>query len=190
MQISVLVVDDEPIIRFDLVELLEEAGYEVIGQAGNGEDALELTHRLRPSLIVMDVDMPGLDGVQAAAQIMKWYDPAIVLLTSYSNQEIVDRAKRSFVSGYVTKPFSEHSLLPALEIALSQRERASQLRQEMDQLERKLAERKWIEQAKGLLMSAQGMTEQEAHSELRARSMQQRKSMAELAAEILRSHNS
>lgn len=181
---TVMIVDDEPIIRLDLREMMHEAGYRVIGEAKSGEEALRYGYEQRPDLILMDIRMPGMDGIQAAAQIRKWYDPAIILLTSYNRKEWAHRAKESGAYGYVVKPFTESSLYPSVEIALEQRRRLRELQQDVQQLKQKMTERKLIDKAKAIIMQRMGLDEEAAYGYIRSRSMHERISLVRVAERI------
>jgi AmiR/NasT family two-component response regulator len=181
----IMVADDEPITRMDIREILEEQGYHVVAEGKNGEEAVELAHRLNLDLIIMDVKMPVLDGLKAAEIIRKFSDTAILLLTAYSDKEIVSKAKNAGVVAYLVKPVSERDLIPAVEIALSQRTRLLSLQNDINTLKRKIEERKRVEKAKGLIMQQYSCSEAEAYEWMRNRSMQLRKPMGQLAEELL-----
>ena len=163
----VLVAEDETIIRMDLVALLERAGHDVIGEARDGGEAVGLAERVRPDLVVMDVKMPHLDGIEAARRILAMRPVPIVMLTAYASQDLVDRAAEVGVFGYLVKPFREQDLLPAIAAARARHEELQALRAEAESLADALAARKVIEQAKGLLMEKEQLSEQEAFARLR-----------------------
>jgi response regulator NasT len=131
---SIVIVDDDPIIRMDIREMLEEEGYEVSGEARNGEEAIELVARLKPDLVIMDVKMPVMNGIKAAQIIRKLHDSSILLLTAYSQRELVQDAREAGVAAYLVKPVSEEDLIPAVEIALSQKEKIESLKKDLEQL--------------------------------------------------------
>ncbi len=163
----VLVAEDETIIRLDLCALLERAEFEVCAEAKDGVEALELAREHRPDFALMDVKMPRLDGIEAARQILDERPIPIVMLTAYGQQELVSRAVEAGVFGYLTKPFREDDLIPAIETAQARHEELVALREEVETLSDALAARKAIERAKGLLMAKEGLTEQAAFERLR-----------------------
>ena len=163
----ILVAEDETIIRLDLRALLEQAGYEVCGEARDGAEAVELARALEPDLAIMDVKMPRLDGIEAARRILDERPIPIVMLTAYGQDEIVSRAVEAGVFGYLVKPFREQDLLPAIHTASARHEELQALRDEAESLADALAARKSIERAKGLLMAKEGISEDEAFDRLR-----------------------
>ena len=163
----ILIAEDETIIRLDLRELLEEAGFEVCAEARDGEEAVALAHSTRPDLALLDVKMPKLDGIDAARQILEDRPIPIVMVTAYGEEELVPRAVEAGVFGYLVKPFRASDLLPAIATARARHEELAALREEAESLSEALAARKAIERAKGLLMEREGLTEQEAFARLR-----------------------
>src|SRR5881296_2254525 len=163
----VLIAEDETIIRLDLRALLEGAGFEVCAEARDGEEAIELARSEEPDLAVLDVKMPGLDGIEAARKILDERPIPIVMLTAYGEQELVARAVEAGVFGYLVKPFRETDLLPAIATARARHDELTALREEAESLAEALAARKAIERAKGLLMQREGLTESEAFARLR-----------------------
>jgi len=163
----ILIAEDETIIRLDLRELLEQAGFEVCAEAKDGLEAVELASSERPDLAVLDVKMPRLDGIEAARRILDDRPIPIVMLTAYGQDELVSRAVEAGVFGYLVKPFREADLLPAIKTARARHEELTALREEAESLAEALAARKSIERAKGLLMAKEGLTEQEAFERLR-----------------------
>ena len=163
----VLVAEDETIIRLDLKELLERAGFDVCAEARDGVEAVELARTAQPDLAIMDVKMPRLDGIEAARRILDERAIPIVMLTAYGQQELVARAVEVGVFGYLVKPFREQDLLPAIQTARARHEELAALREEAESLTEALAARKTIERAKGLLMAKEGLSEQEAFARLR-----------------------
>jgi response regulator NasT len=163
----ILVAEDETIIRLDLKDLLERAGFEVCAEARDGEEAVELARSARPDLALMDVKMPRLDGIEAAKRILEERPIPIVMLTAYGQQELVARAAEAGVFGYLVKPFREQDLLPAIHTAQARHAELQTLREEAESLQEALAARKVIERAKGLLMEKERLTEDEAFSRLR-----------------------
>jgi response regulator NasT len=165
--VRILVAEDETIIRLDLRALLEQAGYDVCGEARDGVEAVELARELEPDLAVMDVKMPRLDGIDAARRILEERPIPIVMVTAYGQDEIVSRAVEAGVFGYLVKPFREQDLLPAIHTARARHEELQALRAEAESLAEALAARKAIERAKGVLMAREGLTEQQAFERLR-----------------------
>ena len=163
----ILIAEDETIIRLDLRELLERAGFEVVGEARDGEEAVELALSRSPDLALLDVKMPKLDGIDAARRILDARPIPIVMVTAYGEQELVSRAVEAGVFGYLVKPFRESDLLPAIQTARARHEELAAVREEAQSLAEALAARKAIERAKGLLMEREGLTEQEAFARLR-----------------------
>jgi response regulator NasT len=165
--VRILIAEDETIIRLDLRELLERAGFEVCGEAKDGIEAVELAGSAEPELAILDVKMPRLDGIEAARRILEERPIPIVMLTAYGQDELVSRAVEAGVFGYLVKPFRETDLLPAIKAARARYEELAALREEAESLSEALAARKSIERAKGLLMAKEGLTEQEAFERLR-----------------------
>jgi len=165
--VRVLIAEDETIIRLDLKGLLEAAGFEVCAEARNGEEAVRLARETTPEVALLDVKMPGLDGIDAARRILEERPLPIVMVTAYGERELVSRAVEAGVFGYLVKPFRETDLLPAIESARARHQELVALREEADSLAEALAARKAIERAKGLLMEREGLTEQEAFARLR-----------------------
>ena len=162
-----LLAEDETIIRLDICKILERAGYEVVAQARDGEEAVELARQFEPDIAIMDMKMPKLDGIEAARRILDERPIPIVMLTAYGQQELVSRAVEAGVFGYLVKPFREQDLLPAIETARARHEELAALREEAESLTEALAARKAIERAKGLLMEKEGLSEQDAFARLR-----------------------
>lgn len=187
MNATIVVVDDDPIIRMDIREMLSEEGYVVAGEAKNGEEAIELVARVKPDLVIMDVKMPVMNGIKASQIIrrLRDRDTAILLLTSYSQKEWVQGAREAGVSAYLVKPVSEENLIPAVEIALSQKEQMASLKKDLEELKQSIEDRKVTEKAKGVLMKTTGMDEEQAYRQLRAASMAERIPMAQLARRVL-----
>ena len=182
----VLIVDDESLIRMDLRDILESANYEVIGEAANGVDALALCKSLRPDIVVMDVKMPELDGIEAARQIGYQQLAPVVLLTSYSQQDLIDKARDSGVYGYLIKPIREEQLTPTLEMARGRYEDDVKRRGEMEALEKSLEERKLIQRATGILGAMYTIDEEETYSRIRTLSMKKRMSIGEICQLIIK----
>ena len=163
----VLIAEDETIIRLDLAQMLERAGFEVCAQARDGVEAVDMAASEHPDLAVLDVKMPRLDGIEAARRIMDERPIPIVMLTAYGQEELVSRAVEAGVFGYLVKPFRETDLLPAIQTAQARHAELAAVREEADSLAEALAARKSIERAKGLLMEREGLSEQDAFARLR-----------------------
>lgn len=183
--LRVLIADNESIIRMDLKELLEEAGHEVVAEAVDGLKAVELTRKHKPDLVIMDIKMPEMDGIAAAKIISNEKLAPVLLLTAYSQKEIVEKAKDSGVLAYLVKPVKESNLFPAMEIALSRFQEYLELEQELLDLRNSLETRKILDRAKGLLMDAYNLSEQEAFRRIQQYSMAKRKSIREVAESII-----
>jgi response regulator NasT len=181
----VVVVEDEALIRLDLVEMLAESGYEVVGQAGDGEAGIRVARQTRPDVVLMDVKMPVLDGISAAEVLAAEGLAAIVLLTAFSQADLVDRAMAAGVQGYVVKPFTMADLRPAIEIARARFAEVSGLRGDVAALADRLESRKVVERAKGALMAQLGWDEQRAFAWLQRAAMDGRVPMAEVARRVV-----
>jgi response regulator NasT len=183
----VVVAEDEALIRLDIVEMLQEAGYEVVGEAADGEQAVQLAQEHRPDLVVMDVKMPVLDGISAAERIAGARIAPVVLLTAFSQRELVERARDAGAMAYVVKPFTAADLLPALEIAVSRHQEIAALEAEVADLADRFETRKLVDRAKGLLQVKFGMTEPEAFRWIQKTSMDKRLTMREVAGAVIAS---
>ena len=183
--LRVLIADNESIIRMDLKELLEEAGHEVVAEAVDGLKAVELTRKHKPDLVIMDIKMPEMDGIAAAKIISNEKLAPVLLLTAYSQKEIVEKAKDSGFLAYLVKPVKESNLFPAMEIALSRFQEYLEIEQELLDLRNSLETRKILDRAKGLLMDAYNLSEQEAFRRIQQYSMAKRKSIREVAESII-----
>jgi len=183
--VRVLIAEDETIIRLDLRALLERAGFEVCAEARDGEEAVSLAESERPDLAILDVKMPRLDGIEAARRILANRPIPIVMLTAYGQLELVSRAVEAGVFGYLVKPFRETDLLPAIAAATARHEELSALREEAESLAEALATRKIVEQAKGLLMERDSLSEQDAFARLRRASQMSGKSMRVVAEALV-----
>jgi len=184
-QTRVVIADDESLIRMDLKEMLTSLGYLVVGEAGDGISAVNLAREVRPDLVIMDIKMPDLDGIAAAKILTEERIAPVLLLTAFSQQELIEGAKEAGVVGYVVKPFRETELQPAIEIALSRFKEFRTLEKEAADLRDTLETRKLVERAKGVLMDTQGLKEAEAFRKIQKLSMNTRKSMREIAEAIL-----
>ncbi|EGA89407.1 ethanolamine two-component response regulator [Planococcus donghaensis MPA1U2] len=185
MKKRILIAEDESIIRMDIKMMLEDNGYEVVGEAGDGDRAIELAYELRPDLILMDIKMPKLDGLKASRIIANQLDLPMLILTAYSQKEFIEKAQQDNILGYLVKPISETNLLPAIEIALHQAGKAKQLKEGVKNAEQQVEIRKLIERSKGILMQEEQLTEKEAFKKLRDISMSRRMTMESVATEIL-----
>jgi|SRR5579884_2414165 len=185
----IIIADDESLIRLDLREMLTHLGYDVIAEAADGRNALDLARKLRPDLVIMDIKMPEVDGISAAEDLTRERIAPVVLLTAYSDQALVERAKEAGVVGYVVKPFREAELMPVIELSRARFEEFCELEREVGNLKDALETRKIVERAKGVLMEAHGLREAEAFHRIRKTSMDARKSMREVAEAILLTYN-
>jgi two-component system, response regulator PdtaR len=181
----VLIAEDEALIRLDLKEMLEEEGYVVVGEAGDGAVAVELAERESPDLVIMDIKMPVLDGISAAERIAGQHLAPVIVLTAFSQRDLVKRAGEAGAMAYLVKPFTKADLLPAIEIAVSRFHEISALETEVDTLRERLAVRKLLDRAKGLLQAQRQMTEAEAFRWIQKSSMDRRITMRAVAEEVL-----
>ena len=181
----VLIADDDPLIRMDLAEMLTEEGFEVVGQVGDGERAVELARKLRPDLVILDVKMPGKDGIQAAAEIADEQIAPVIILTAYSDRDLTQRATAAGVMTYLAKPFSTATLLPAIELTAARYAEAAASRAELAEATQRLQTRKVIDRAKGLLMTQGGMTEPQALRWLKRTATNRRTSMDAVARDVI-----
>jgi two-component system, response regulator PdtaR len=181
----VLIAEDEALIRLDLAEMLTEEGFEVVGQAADGEEAVELATSLKPDLVIMDVKMPKKDGIDAAAEIVTEQIAPVVMLTAFSQRDLIERARDAGAMAYLVKPFNQADLLPAIELAVARYAEMVQLREEVADVTARLETRKLIDRAKGLLMTNQKMTEPEAFRWIQRTAMDRRTSMQVVAQAVL-----
>ncbi|AQX16727.1 transcriptional regulator [Tessaracoccus lapidicaptus] len=182
---TVIVAEDEALIRLDLVELLTEEGYEVVGEAGDGEEAVKLARELEPDLVIMDVKMPKMDGITAAEIIAEERIAPIVMLTAFSQRDLVERARDAGAMAYVVKPFGASDVIPAIEIAMGRFQELKAIEDELVSLEERLESRKIIDQAKGILQQDLGLTEPEAFRWIQKTAMDLRKSMRDVAVGVI-----
>ena len=183
--LRVVVAEDEAIIRLDLAEMLGEVGYEVVGQASNGEQAVELTREHHPDLVIMDVKMPVLDGISAAEEIGKERIAPVIMLTAFSQKELVERARDAGVMAYIVKPFTRDDLGPAIDIARSRWTELAALEREAADLGERLETRKAVDRAKGVLMQQLKISEAEAFRWIQKTAMDRRLGMKEVAEAVL-----
>ena len=181
----VVIAEDEALIRLDLKEMLEEEGYEVVGEAGDGETAVKLAVSQRPDLVILDVKMPVLDGLTAAEQIAAERIAPVVILTAFSQRDLVERARDAGAMAYLVKPFTKADLVPAIAMAVSRFQEIRALESEVGTLRDRLEVRKLLDRAKGILQSEQGMTEPEAFRWIQKSSMDRRMTMRAVAEEVL-----
>ena len=184
----ILIADDEPLIRLDLREMLTTLGYNVVGEASDGATAVRLAREQQPDLVLMDIKMPELDGLEAARILTAENIAPVVLLTAYSQKELVERAQQAGVVGYLVKPFRDSDIQPAIEVALARFEEFRAVRDQVQTLEESLETRKIVDRAKGVLMDAQGLKEADAFRRIQKLSMDSRKSMREVAEAVLLAH--
>jgi len=181
----IIVAEDEAIIRMDLIEMLREAGYNVIGEAANGREAISLARHLKPDLAILDVKMPEIDGISAAELIVSEKLAAVLMLTAFSQRELVERARDAGAMAYLVKPFSISDLTPAIEMALGRYAQIQALEAEVGELGERLEARKLVDRAKGVLMANLGITEPEAFKWIQKAAMDQRSSMSAVSEGVL-----
>ncbi len=184
----VIIADDESIIRLDLREMLTNLEYLVVGEVGDGRSAVNLARELKPDVVIMDIKMPDMDGIEAARILTEEHIAPVILLTAYSQKDLVERAKVAGVVGYMVKPFREADLGPAIEVALARFKEFETLHKEVDDLQLALETRKLVDRAKGILMDSQGLTESDAFRKIQKMSMNTRKPMKEVAEAIILAH--
>jgi len=182
---NVVIAEDEALIRLDLREMLEEEGYVVAGEAGDGETAIRLAAELRPDLVILDVKMPGLDGISAAERITEGLLAPVIILTAFSQRDLVQRASEAGAMAYLIKPFTKADLVPAIEVAASRFAEIAALNAEAANLRERLEVRKLLDRAKGVLQDSRGMTEAQAFRWIQKTSMDQRKTMRAVAEQVL-----
>ncbi len=181
----IIIADDEALIRMDLREMLTHLGYLVVGEVGDGRSAVNLARELRPDIVIMDIKMPDLDGIEAARILTEEKIAPVLLLSAYSQRELVVRAREAGVAGYLVKPFREADLSPAIEVALARFAEFSEMEQQVGNLQQALETRKLVDRAKGILMDRQGLTEAEAFRKIQKMSMNNRKPMRDVAEAII-----
>lgn len=181
----IVIAEDEAIIRLDLKESLEDEGYVVVGETGRGDDAVALVRSLRPDVVILDIKMPGLDGIEAAREINAERLAAVLLLTAFSQRDLIQQASEAGALAYLVKPFQRSELVPAIELALGRFRELRAVEGEAAELQERLETRKLIDRAKGKLMDEQGMTEGDAYRFLQQGAMQQRSTMREVAAAVV-----
>jgi len=184
-KVRVVLAEDEAIVRLDLKETLEEEGYEVVGDTGRGDHAVDLVAELDPDVVILDVRMPGLDGIEAASRIAASHDAAVVVLSAYSQRDLVDRAIEAGALAYLVKPFQRSELVPAVEVARARHREMRALTDQARTLADRLEARKVIDRAKGVLIDEAGLTESDAFRFLQTTAMSSRSSMADVAHLVL-----
>jgi AmiR/NasT family two-component response regulator len=184
----VIIADDESLIRMDLREMLLNLDYLIVGEVGDGRSAVNLARELKPDVVIMDIKMPDMDGIDAAKILTEERIAPVILLTAYSQKDLVERAKEAGVVGYMVKPFREADLVPAIEVALARFKEFEALHKEVDDLQLALETRKLVDRAKGILMDTQGLNEAEAFRKIQKMSMNTRKPMKEVAEAIILAH--
>ena len=185
MSIRVVIAEDEAIIRLDLKETLEEEGYEVVGETGRGDKAVDLVRELRPDLAILDIKMPGMDGIEAARLITKDRICGVLVLTAFSQREVIEQARDAGALAYLVKPFQKTDLVPAIEVAIARFREMQALNGEVDALEEQLETRKILDRAKGVLVSQWKMTENDAYLYLQRTAMSTRCKMRDVAERVL-----
>ena len=182
---KVLIAEDEAIIRLDLKEMLEEEGFDVVGEASDGEAAIRLARERGPDLVIMDIKMPGLDGLSAAERVVSEGLAAVLILTAFSQRDLVQRAAKAGAIAYLVKPFQKSDLVPAIEVALARHAELQAVKKETVDLTEQLETRKIVDRAKGKLMDQEGRSEAQAFRSIQKRAMDERRSMKAVAEEIL-----
>ena len=185
MTTRVVIAEDEAIIRLDLSETLQEEGYEVVAETGRGDEAVRLVRDLQPDIAILDIKMPGLDGLSAAREIAGERLAAVLILTAFSQRDLIERARDAGALGYLVKPFQKAELLPAIEVALGRFKEMKALHDQATSLEEQLASRKVVDRAKGMLMDDHGLTEGAAFSFIQKTAMRERRTMRDVADEVL-----
>lgn len=186
-KLKLVIADDESLIRMDIKEMLEDAGHKVIGEGTNGRQAVNLAAELQPDLVIMDVKMPEMDGLTAAEEIFKKKLAPVLLLTAFSQEDIVKKAGSCGVLGYLVKPINEYNLLPAIEIAVSRYREIKQLEDELEKAKESLQQRKILAKAKGILMEVHGFSEDEAYHKMQQYSMSHQMTLKKVAEMIIAS---
>lgn len=185
MTVRVVIAEDEAIVRLDLKEILQEEGYDVVGETGRGDEAVELVRTHRPDLAILDIKMPGADGLTAARHITSERLAAVLILTAFSQRDLIEQARQAGALAYLVKPFQKSELLPAIEIALGRFEEMRALDDQVKSLEESLEVRKVLERAKGLIMDELGWKEHDAFTWIRSTSMRERVQMREIARRVV-----
>jgi AmiR/NasT family two-component response regulator len=185
MGVRVVIAEDEAIIRLDLKETLEEEGYEVVGETGRGDEAVRLVRELVPDVVILDVKMPGMDGLAAAREINITRESAVLILTAFSQRELIEQARDAGALAYLVKPFQRSELIPALEVALGRFQEMKALEAEVKDLSEQLETRRAVDRAKGLLMDRHSLSEQDAFRFIQQTAMRERTTMRSIAERVL-----
>ena len=185
MPTRVVIAEDEAIIRLDLKETLEEEGYEVVGETGRGDEAVDLVKEHEPDIAILDIKMPGLDGLSAAREIAGERRAAVLILTAFSQRDLIEKARDAGALAYLVKPFQRSELVPALEVALGRFREMRALHEQAESLEEQLETRKVVDRAKGQLMDGHGLSEADAFSWIQKRAMQDRRTMRAVAEQVI-----
>ena len=183
----VLIVDDESLLRMDLRDILESSGHEVVAEGTNGVEALSLCQEHQPDVVLMDVKMPELDGIEAARQLARLHIAPVVLLTAFSQEDLVEKARQSGVYGYLIKPLREEALMPALQMAIGRFQEEKDLLEQMKSLENDLEERRFVEQAVNIIMKTYDLDENTAYERIRSFAMKKQMTLGKLAHQIVKS---
>src|SRR3954467_3152219 len=183
--VRVIVAEDEAIIRLDLKEILEEEGYEVVGETGRGDEAVQLVRDLDPDLAILDIKMPGMDGLSAAREIAGERRAAVLILTAFSQRDLIEQARDAGALAYLVKPFQKNELIPAIEVALGRYKELKALETEVESLEERLETRKWVDRAKGMLMDKHRLNEDDAFNFIQKTAMRERATMEDIAQRII-----
>jgi response regulator NasT len=183
--VRVVIAEDEAIIRLDLKETLEEEGYEVVGETGRGDEAVKLVREHQPDIAILDIKMPGLDGLQAAREITKERNAAVLILTAFSQRDLIEQARDAGALAYLVKPFQRSELIPAVEVALGRFQEMRALEAEVKGLEDQLETRRLVDRAKGLLMDKHGLSENDAFSFIQKTAMRERSTMKSIAQQVI-----
>ncbi|HUP69253.1 MAG TPA: response regulator [Acidimicrobiales bacterium] len=185
MGTRVVIAEDETIIRLDLKEILEEEGYEVVGETGRGDEVVDLVKSTHPDLAILDIRMPGMDGLTAAREITSERRAAVLILTAFSQRNLIEEARDAGALAYLVKPFQTNELIPAIEVALGRFAEMKALEQENKNLEEQLETRRWVDRAKGMLMDRHGMSESDAFRFIQQAAMRERQTMRVVAKRIV-----
>ena len=185
MAVRVVIAEDEAIVRLDLKEILEGEGYEVVGETGRGDEAVKLVQELKPDLAILDIKMPGMDGLAAAQQITSDQQAAVLILTAFSQRDLIEKARDAGVLSYLIKPFQQSELIPAIEVAIGRFQEMKALREEVHGLEEQIEARRAIDRAKGILMDEHGLKENDAFKFVRSTAMRERVTMKVIAERVI-----
>ena len=185
MAVRVVIAEDEAIVRLDLKETLEEEGYEVVGETGRGDEAVDLVDQLKPDLAILDIKMPGKDGLEAAREIAGPRKAAVLILTAFSQRDLIEQARDAGALAYLVKPFQRSELIPAVEVALGRFKEMQALDDEVESLQEQLETRRMVDRAKGVLMDKHGLTESDSFGFIQKTAMNERRSMRSVAEEVV-----